>query len=72
MTCSPIPLQQAIPVIGFTAFMSPSARGASEDRFGKGRETEARYDRQSDVVDYFDAVFLLISVAFGPAIVSLL
>jgi hypothetical protein len=72
MTCSPVPLQQAIPVIGFTAFMGPSVHGISEARFSKGRETEARYDRQSDVVDYFAAAFVLMSVAFGLAIVSLL
>jgi hypothetical protein len=72
MTCSPVPLQQTIPVIGFTGFMGPSVRGTREARFSKGQETEARYDGQSDVVDYFAAVFLLMSVAFGPAIVSLL
>ena len=65
-------LKQAIPVIGFTTFMGPSVRNTNEARFSKGQETEARYDRQSDVVDYFAAAFLLMSVAFGPAIVSLL
>ena len=72
MTCSPVPLQQAIPVIGFTGFIGPSARGTREARFSKGQETEARYDRQSEVVNYFAAVFLLMSATIGPAIVTLL
>jgi hypothetical protein len=72
MTCSPVPLQQAIPVIGFTGFMGPSVRSTREARFSKGQETQARNDRQSEVVNYFAAVFLLMSVAFGPAIVTFL
>jgi hypothetical protein len=63
MTCSPISQQVTIPVIGFTAFMgSSSGRGAA---FQPG-------NRQSDLLDSFAAVFLLMAVAFGPALTWLL
>ena len=62
MTCSPISQQVAIPVIGFTAFNPGSGSGAAS----------RRGDRQSDLLDSFAAVFVLMAVAFGPALTWLL
>ena len=71
MMCSSIPLQQAIPVVGFT-FIGPDIRSASQARFGEEREMDAPYDRPSDAAGYFTVALLFMFVVFGPAIVSLL
>jgi hypothetical protein len=63
MTYAPVSQQVAIPVIGFTAFTDASARNVATFRPG---------DRQSDLLDSFAAVFLLMAVAFGPALAWLL
>jgi hypothetical protein len=63
MTYAPIAQQVAIPAIGFTAFMDSSARNVETSRPG---------DRQSDLLDSFAAVFLVLAVAFGPALSWLL
>jgi hypothetical protein len=62
MTHSPISQQVAIPVMGFSAFMGPSA--------GNGAYRPG--DRESDVLDYFAAAFFLMAVAFNPALTWLL
>ena len=62
MTNSPISQQVAIPVIGFTAFSPGSG----------SRAASPRGDRQSDLLDSFAAVFVLMAVAFGPALTWLL
>jgi hypothetical protein len=62
MTFSPISHQVAIPVIGFMAFMGPSS--------GRGEAFQPG-DRQSDLLDSCAAVFLLMAVAFGPALMWL-
>ena len=62
MTCSPSSQQVAIPVIGFTAFSPGSGSGAAS----------LPGDRQSDLLDSFAAVFVLMAVAFGPALTWLL
>jgi hypothetical protein len=79
MICSPVPRQMAVPEIGFAAFIGPSARNAGTSPSGAGAssssngcETEARYDRPPDVVDYLALAFVVTALAFGPAIVSLL
>jgi hypothetical protein len=63
MTYAPVSQQVAIPVIGFTAFIGLSAGSGVAFRPG---------DRQSDLLDPFAAVFLLMAVAFGPALTWLL
>jgi hypothetical protein len=63
MRCAPISQQVAVPVMGFTAFMGQGAGNGVASRPG---------DRQSDLLDSFAAVFLLMAVAFGPALTWLL
>ena len=62
MACSPVSHEVVIPVIGFTAFSPGSGSGAASPPG----------DRQSDLLDSFAAVFVLIAVAFGPALTWLL
>jgi len=62
MTSSRSSQQVANPVIGFTAFSPGSGSGAASPPG----------DRQSDLLDSFAAVFVLIAVAFGPALTWLL
>jgi hypothetical protein len=62
MTCSPSSQQVANPVIGFAAFSLGSGSGAAA----------APGDRQSDLLDSFAAVFVVMAVAFGPALTWLL
>jgi hypothetical protein len=63
MRCAPISHKVAVPVMGFTAFMGQSAGSGAASRPS---------DRQSDLLDSFAAVFILMTVAFGPALTWLL
>jgi hypothetical protein len=84
MTCSPVSQQVVVPVIGFTASVGNasvylrarnamvSRPGAGEARLGKGRDVEDRYGGSPDMIDYLAVAFVVMAVAFGPAIVSLL
>ena len=63
MRCAPISQQVAVPVMGFTTFMGQSSGTGAASRPG---------DRQSDLLDSFGAVFVLMAVAFGPALTWLL
>jgi hypothetical protein len=63
MRCAPISQQVAVPVMGFTAFMG--------QRAGSGAAFRPS-DRQTDLLDSFAVVFLLMAVAFGPALTWLL
>jgi hypothetical protein len=66
-----ISLQVVVPDFGFAASIGPQAgSGASENRYGKGREMD---DRSSpSLIEYFAIGFIAIAVVFGPAIVALL
>jgi len=71
MTSSQIFPQVVVPDIGFAASIGPQAGSrASENRYGKGRETD---DRSSPkLIEYLAIGFVAMAVAFGPAIVALL
>jgi len=71
MTSSQISLQVVVPDLGFATSIGPQAgSGASENRYGKGREMDDR--SSSSLIEYFAIGFIAIAVAFGPAIVALL
>jgi len=71
MTSSQISLQVVVPDFGFAASIGPQAgSGASENRYGKGREMD---DRSSpSLIEYFAIGFIAIAVAFGPAAIAAL
>ena len=71
MTSSQIFPQVVVPDIGFAASIGPQAASrASENRYGRGPETD---DRSSPkLIEYLAIGFVAMAVAFGPAIVALL
>jgi len=71
MTSSQISPQVVVPDIGFAASIGPQAASrASENRYGRGRETD---DRSSPkLIEYLAIGFVAMAVAFGPAIAALL
>ena len=71
MTSSQISPQVVVPDIGFAASIGPQAgSGASENRYGKGREVDDR--PSASLIEYLAIGFVAIAAAFGPAIVALL